>query len=147
MFPQANIPVLQLSIDYHKPAQYQYDLAKELSALRKKGVLILASGNMVHNLGMMHIPSGNFNNFNKEYGYDWALEMNEIFKDKINHGDHKALINYESLHTASHLAIPTPDHYYPLLYALALQDKNESLSFFNDKAVGGAFTMTSVKIG
>jgi 4,5-DOPA dioxygenase extradiol len=73
--------------------------------------------------------------------------MNEIFKDKISNGDHKALINYDSLHTASRLAIPTPDHYYPLLYALALQDKNESLSFFNDKAVAGAFTMTSVKIG
>jgi 4,5-DOPA dioxygenase extradiol len=147
MFPEAKIPVLQLSIDYHKPAQHQYDLAKELSALRKKGVLILASGNMVHNLGMIHIPSGSFDDFNKGYGYDWAIEMNEIFKDKIANGDHTALINYESLHSASRLAIPTPDHYYPLLYALALQDKNESLSFFNDKAVAGAFTMTSVKIG
>jgi 4,5-DOPA dioxygenase extradiol len=147
MYPEANIPVLQLSIDYHKPAQYQYDLAKELTALRKKGVLILASGNMVHNLGMIHIPSGTFDDFNKEYGYDWALEMNEIFKDKIGNGDHQALINYQNLHAASKLAIPTPDHYYPLLYALALQEKNEKISFFNDKAVGGAFTMTSVKIG
>jgi 4,5-DOPA dioxygenase extradiol len=146
MYPQANIPVLQLSIDFYKPAQYHYDLARELEALRKKGVLILASGNMVHNLGMIHIPSGSFDDFNKEYGYDWALEMNEIFKDKIGNRDHQALIKYESLHTASRLAIPTPDHYYPLLYALALQGKNESVSFFNDKAVGGAFTMTSVKI-
>jgi 4,5-DOPA dioxygenase extradiol len=147
MFPEAKIPVLQLSIDYHKPAQYHYELAKELVSLRKKGVLILASGNMVHNLRMMHLPSGDFGDFNKEFGYDWAFEMNTIFKNKISEGDHQALIKYENLHQASKLAIPTPDHYYPLLYTLALQQKNEKLSFFNDKVVAGAFTMTSVRIG
>jgi 4,5-DOPA dioxygenase extradiol len=146
MYPEANIPVLQLSIDYYKPAQYHYGLAKELSALRKKGVLILGSGNMVHNLGMMKLPPGGFAHFNDEYGFDWAHEMNHIFKDKISNRDHKALIEYEKLGKAAKLAIPTPDHYYPLLYTLALQGKNEQPTFFNDKAVGGAFTMTSVKI-
>jgi 4,5-DOPA dioxygenase extradiol len=123
MFPNANIPVLQLSIDYYKPASYHYDLAKQLAPLRKKGVLILASGNMVHNLGMMQLPSGNMGDFNKEYGFDWAFEMNDIFKEKIGNGDHVPLLNYEKLHTAAKLAIPTPDHYYPLLYALPLQEK------------------------
>jgi 4,5-DOPA dioxygenase extradiol len=147
MFPEANIPVMQLSIDYHKPPQYHYDLAKELSALRKKGVLILASGNMVHNLGMIQLPPGSNGNLNTEFGLDWALEMNTIFKDKIANGDHQALINYEKLHKAALLAVPTPDHYYPLLYALALHDKKEEQTFFNDKAVAGSLTMTSVKIG
>jgi 4,5-DOPA dioxygenase extradiol len=146
MYPQANIPVLQLSIDYYKPAQYHYDLAKELTALRKKGVLILASGNMVHNLGMMQIPGNDFSKINNEYGFDWAVEMNTIFKQKIANSDHKALIDYEKLSKSAKLAIPTPDHYYPLLYALALQGKNEEAIFFNDKAVGGSITMTSVKI-
>ncbi|KAA9326073.1 4,5-DOPA-extradiol-dioxygenase [Adhaeribacter soli] len=145
MYPEANIPMLQLSMDYYKPAQYHYDLAKELAALRKKGVLILASGNMVHNLGMLAIRD--FSEINNEYGYDWALEMNEIFKSKITNGDHQALINYEKLSKSAKLAVPSPDHYYPLLYALALQGKNEGSSFFNDKAVAGSLTMTSVKIG
>lgn len=146
MFPEANVPVLQLSIDYHKPPQYHYELAKELSALRKKGVLILASGNMVHNLRMIQLPPG-ATDLNTEFGLDWALEMNTIFKDKIANGDHQALINYEKLHKSALLAVPTPDHYYPLLYALALRGNNEEQTFFNDKAVAGSLTMTSVKIG
>ncbi len=144
MYPGANIPTLQFSIDYHKPASYHYELAKELRALRKKGVLILASGNMVHNLRIMRIKS--FDDINKEFGFDWALEMNDIFKQKIMAGDHQALVNYKSLHKAAELAIPTPDHYYPLLYTLGLQDKKDQPSFFNDKAVAGSITMTSVKM-
>lgn len=146
MYPDATIPVLQLSIDYHKPPQYHYELARELSALRKKGVLILASGNMVHNLRMISLPTGS-TNLNTEFGLDWALEINEIFKDKILNGDHQALINYQKLHKDALLAVPTPDHYYPLLYSLALWDKKEEQTFFNDKAVAGSLTMTSVKIG
>ncbi|MCB9047180.1 MAG: 4,5-DOPA dioxygenase extradiol [Chitinophagales bacterium] len=146
MYPDANIPMIQLSIDYYKEPQYHYDLAKQLQALRKKGVLILASGNMVHNLGMMALPGGDFNRINEEYGFDWAHEMNTIFKEKIGNGDHRALIEYEKLSKSAKLAIPTPDHYYPLLYVLALQRKNESATFFNDKALAGSLTMTSVKI-
>lgn len=150
LYPNADIPVLQLSLDYNKPAQYHYELGKQLMHLRKKGVLIIGSGNMVHNLGMMAIKPGlpfTMDNFNAEYGYDWALELNEIFKNKIKGNDHAALINYNSLHRASRLAIPTAEHYLPLLYILGLQDKNEEPLFFNDKAIGGAFTMTSVKFG
>lgn len=141
MYPDADIPLLQLSIDYHKPPQYHYDLAKELAFLRKKGVLIVGSGNMVHNLRM-----ATFNNINGP-GFDWAIEMNDIFKKNINDGNHKPLIDYRSLGKIADLAIPTPDHYYPLLYSLALQEKDEKVSIFNDKAVAGSLTMTSVKIG
>lgn len=141
MYPQANIPVLQLSIDYYQPAQYHYELAKELSALRKKGILIIGSGNMVHNLGMLSFDRG----FINEYGYDWAIEMNQIFKQKILDQDHNALIKYESLNAASKLAIPSPDHYLPLIYTLGLQNKQDKISFFNDVALAGSITMTSVQ--
>jgi 4,5-DOPA dioxygenase extradiol len=143
MYPDATIPVLQFSIDYYKPARYHYELAKELSVLRNKGVLILASGNMVHNLRMVAWDKISMPGF----GFDWAIEMNEIFKKKIADGDHQPLLNYESLHQAAKLAIPTPDHYWPLLYALGLQNGKEEIQFFNDSLVAGSLTMTSVRIG
>ena len=143
MYPDATIPVLQLSIDYSKPASYHYNLAKELVALRKKGVLIIGSGNMVHNLRMVA-----WDKLDKPgFGYDWAIEMHELFKKKIADGDHQALINYETLSKSVKLAIPTPDHYYPLMYTLGLQNKNEQPVFFNDKLVAGSLNMTSVKFG
>lgn len=143
MYPKANIPVLQLSIDYHKPASYHYELAKELVVLRNKGVLILGSGNMVHNLGMVAWDKIN----TPDYGFDWAIEMNELFKQKIADSDHQPLLNYQSLHKAARLAIPTPDHYFPLLYTLGLQQGKEEIKFFNDSLVAGSLTMTSVRIG
>lgn len=143
MYPLANIPVLQLSIDYTKGPEFHYQLAKELFHLRSKGVLIIGSGNMVHNLGMV--------DWNKldgpSYGYDWALKMNQTFKELILNKDHQPLIHYNLLGKEALLSIPTPEHYLPLLYSLALQGKNDSISFFNDKHVGGSLTMTSVKIG
>ena len=142
MYPNADIPVLQLSIDYNQPAQYHFDLAKNLASLRKKGVLIIGSGNMVHNLGMIA-----WDKINEPYGFDWALEMNSIFKQKIEANDSAALINYEKLNTAAKLAIPTPDHYYPLLYTLGLREEKDAISFFNDEPMAGSLTMTSVKIG
>jgi len=141
IYPKANIPILQLSIDYHQSPQYHYELAQELATLRRKGVLIIGSGNMVHNLRMV-----DFQRINGTYGYDWAIEMNEKFKKNITERNHKDLINYESMGQAAKLAIPTPDHYYPLLYILGMQEKNEEASFFNDVPVGGSLTMTSVKI-
>jgi len=143
MYPNADIPVLQLSIDYNKPALYHYDLAKQLASLRKKGVLIIGSGNMVHNLRMVAWDKLQ----EPEYGFDWAIEMNTIFKEKISTNDFKSLIDYEKLGSAAKLAIPTPDHYYPLLYNIALRDAKDAISFFNDKSVGGSLTMTSVRIG
>ncbi len=143
MYPAASIPVLQLSIDYSKPASYHYTLAKELATLRKKGVLIIGSGNMVHNLRMVAWDKMD----TPDYGYDWAIEMHQLFKEKIKEGDHQALIHYEKLGDAAKLAIPTPDHYYPLLYTLGLQDKKEEPVFFNDKLVAGSLNMTSVQFG
>jgi len=143
MYPDASVPVLQLSIDYTKGPQYHYDLAKELYALRKKGVLILGSGNMVHNLRMVAWDKLN----DPEYGYDWAKNINDTFKSLIQDGDHKPLINYSSLGRDALLAIPTPEHYLPLMYTLGVKGTNDEVSFFNDKAVGGSLTMTSVKIG
>ncbi|GAB3168893.1 4,5-DOPA-extradiol-dioxygenase [Telluribacter humicola] len=140
MYPKANIPVLQLSIDYTKGPRYHYELARELYTLRKKGVLLIGSGNMVHNLRMISwdmIQGG---------GYDWTLKLNEKFKHYVSQGDHEPLINYQSLGREAMLAIPTPEHYLPLLYTLGLKGKDEKVSFFNDKAVGGSLTMTSVKI-
>jgi 4,5-DOPA dioxygenase extradiol len=106
--------------------------------------LIIGSGNMVHNLRMIRLES--FSDINKEFGFDWALEMNSIFKEKIISGNHNDLIRYESLSTSARLAIPTPEHYLPLLYTLALQEKGEVPEFFNDKAVAGSLTMTSVLV-
>jgi 4,5-DOPA dioxygenase extradiol len=143
MYPEANIPVLQLSIDYTKGPQYHYDLAKELYALRKKGVLIIGSGNMVHNLGMVAWDRLN----DPEYAYDWTIQMNDKFKELIQSGDYKPLINYTSLGREAMLAIPTPEHYLPLMYTLGLKSSKDNVSFFNDKAVGGSLTMTSVKLG
>lgn len=144
MYPDAKTPVLQLSIDYSKGPQFHYDLARELFALRKKGVLIIGSGNMVHNLRMV---AWNRLNDANGYGFDWALGMNDKFKSLITEHDHKALINYTQLGREAMMAIPTPEHYLPLMYTLGLQSGKENISFFNDQAVGGSLTMTSVKIG
>lgn len=143
MYPDANIPVLQMSIDYNKPASYHYELSKQLEKLRKKGVLIIGSGNMVHNLRMVAWDKLN----EPEYGYDWANEINQTFKEKILSHSHNDLMNYEKLGSAAKLAIPTPDHYFPLIFTLGLQGKDDEVNFFNDKAVGGSLTMTSVKFG
>lgn len=138
MYPNANIPVLQLSIDYYQSPEYHYELAKTLQILRKKGVLMIGSGNMVHNLRILNWQQ-------PESGFDWAIELNEIFKKHIIDGNHDALIHYKKLGKAAELAIPTPDHYYPLLYTLGLKDKKDDVSLFNDKVVMGSITMTSVK--
>jgi 4,5-DOPA dioxygenase extradiol len=143
MYPEANIPVLQLSIDYTKDPQYHYDLSKELYNLRKKGVLIIGSGNMVHNLRMVAWDKMD----EPGYGFDWALKMNDTFKHLIENENHESLINYQTLGKEGRLAIPTPEHYLPLLYSLALKGNKDDISFFNDRAVAGSLTMTSVKIG
>jgi 4,5-DOPA dioxygenase extradiol len=111
--------------------------------LRKKGVLILGSGNMVHNLRMVAWDKLNTEN----YGYDWALQMNSKFKELIISGSFDQLINYQSLGKEALMAIPTPDHYWPLLYTLGLKGGKDDVSFFNDRLVGGSLTMTSVKFG
>ena len=142
LYPDANVPVIQLSIDYTKPAQYHFDLAQKLSALRHKGILIVGSGNIIHNLRMV-----DFHDFDKDdYGYDWAIEARATINDYLTDGNFQPLIDFEKQSRAFQLAIPTPEHYLPLIYTLGLKGKQEELSLFNDKLLGGSLSMTSVKI-
>lgn len=121
MYPDADIPVIQLSIDYSKPAAYHYELGKQLTFLRKKGVLILGSGNIVHNLRVA--------DFRDLPPYDWCEKFDLLSKELIEAGDHDSLINYEKLGKEAMMSIPTPDHYFPLMYILAVQEKDDKVSF------------------
>jgi 4,5-DOPA dioxygenase extradiol len=142
LYPDADVPVVQMSLDYDKTSQGHYDLAKQLKPLRSKGVLIVGSGNMVHNLGLV-----DWDRIDEVgYGYDWALEANEKMKNYILNDEHQQLVDYRAQGKAYNLAIPTPEHYLPLLYALALKEEAEQVTLFNDKAVAGSLTMTSLKI-
>lgn len=126
MFPEANIPTFQLSLNYTRDMQWHYDLAKELSYLRKKGVLIVSSGNIVHNLRYMaHMYSKPF---------DWALEFDAKTEELMNKGDHQSLINYKSLGSSAEIAVNSAEHYIPLLYTLALQEKDEAITYANENA-------------
>jgi len=143
LYPAADVPVIQMSLDYYQTPQAHYDLAKELASLRRKGILIIGSGNLVHNLG--RVAWDKLNEIG--YSYDWATEANEKMKKFILEGDHKQLIDYKSQGRAFDLAIPTAEHFLPLLYILALKEENEEVAIFNDKAVAGSLTMTSLKTG
>lgn len=140
MYPNADIPIVQLSLDTTKPGKFHYELAQQLQLLREEGILIIGSGNIVHNLNL-----GVFN-FQDPTPLDWAVDFNALVKQKILTGDHQALMDYETLSPQAQLAIPTPEHYYPLLYALALQGEDEPVSFFNDR-IFSSIAMTSVHIG
>lgn len=143
LYPNADIPVIQLSIDYTNPAQYHFNLAKKLSKLREKGILIIGSGNIVHNLRMV-----DFRNINTVgYGYDWAIEAREKTNNWLLDGNFQNLIDYQKQGTFLQTAVPTPDHYLPLIYSLGLKEKSENLSLFNDELIGGSLSMTSVRIG
>ena len=142
LYPNADVPVIQLSIDYTKGPQYHFELAKELSILREKGILLVGSGNMVHNLGMVA-----WNKLNETFAYDWAIEADEKMKSYLLSGDFQKLIDYKNQGKAFELAIPSPEHYLPLIYTLGFINKEEKIHIFNDKQVAGSLTMTSVKIG
>ena len=144
MFPKADIPVFQLSIDYKKPLKYHFDLAKQLKPLREKGVLIIGSGNIVHNL---RLSFQGVREQGENFVYDWVTEFDEWAKEKINERDFKSLINYESAGTTAKLAVPTVDHYVPMLYSLALADKNENILYTHEELTFGAMSMRSFKIG
>lgn len=143
LYPNANIPVIQMSIDYNKVPKYHYELGQQIKLLREKGILIIGSGNMVHNLRMVDWRNINISGS----GYDWAIEADEKMKKFILDQNHTALINFRSQGRVFDLAIPTPEHYLPLLYVLGLKDSDESVSLFNDNTLGGSLSMTSVKIG
>lgn len=142
LYPNANVPVVQMSLDYTKGPEHHYQLAKQLRKLREKGVLIVGSGNMVHNLRKVA-----WDKLNESYAFDWAQEAHEKMSSSILKGDHQTLIDYHKQGSSFELSIPTPEHYLPLLYTLALQDKEEEVKIFNDEPVAGSLYMTSVKIG
>ncbi len=138
MYPNADVPVVQLSLDQQQPAAAHYGLGQELRGLRKKGVLILGSGNIVHNLREVAW---------EDMAYDWALEFDAKMKDLILSGDHKAIIEYSKLGPSARLSVPTLDHYLPLLYALGAQDKADPIGFFAEKVTLGSMSMRSVRFG
>lgn len=140
MFPQADIPVLQLSIDYTKDYQYHYDLVNKLKSLRSKGVLIIGSGNITHNLGRMdwneNAPVTN-----------WAKEFDEKVKQNVLKGDHYEILNYKKWGNISTTAHPSDDHFIPLMYTLGLQEKNESVQFIYEGFQHGSISMRCIRIG
>jgi len=141
VFPKADVPVVQLSIDEAQPAEFHYQTAKRLSSLRDEEVLVVGSGNLVHNLhayawGRQQVEP-----------YDWAVRFEEKARELILAGDHQPLVNYESLGRDARLSVPTPDHYLPLLYVLALQREGDEISFPVEGVDGGSVSMLSVKIG
>ncbi len=144
IFPKADIPVFQLSIDYHKPMQYHFDLAQQLKILRKKGVLIIGSGNIVHNL---RLSFQSVSKLGENAALDWAIEFDDWAKKKIDTRDFSSLINFESAGEIGRLAIPTVDHYVPMLYSLALADNNESIIYTHEEVTFGAMSMRCFRIG
>lgn len=143
LYPEADIPVVQLSLDKTKPAAWHFELAKKLRPLRDEGVLILGSGDIVHNLGAIswqHMDQLNA-------GYEWAHQFREAINQAIYDNNVEALVNFERFGESAALSVPTPDHYLPLLYVIAQRDENEAVSLFNDYLVAGSISMTSVKVG
>jgi 4,5-DOPA dioxygenase extradiol len=138
MYPAADIPVVQLSMDTAEAGSYHYAIGKQLAPLREEGVLIVASGDIVHNLGLF--------NFHAKEPYPWAAQFQNAVNRMIESGQHEALCNYLELGQAARLAIPTPEHYYPLLYALALQRPGDKVQIFNDDTLA-SLSMTSLLIG
>jgi 4,5-DOPA dioxygenase extradiol len=141
VYPKADIPVVQLSIDETQPPQIHYELGKKLAALREEGVLVVGSGNIVHNLaayawGEREVPA-----------FDWAMRFDEQVRKLLVAGDDAPLVNYPSLGRDALLSVPTPDHYLPLLYVLGLRKKNEPVSFPVHGFEGGSLSMLAVQIG
>ena len=138
MYPQADIPVVQFSLDSARPGAWHYGLGQRLAALRDEGVLILGSGDIIHNLRLF--------SFHEQAAPDWALRFHTLSKRLIENGDHQALADYPALGGDAHYAIPTPEHYLPLLYVLAAQRPGERPAFFND-VVMSSLSMTSFVLG
>lgn len=140
MYPEANIPIVQLSIDRTKPFEYHYELGKQLSFLREQGVLVMGSGNIVHNLRAISWDAS-------APAHDWAVEFDQWAKKKINTKDFEALVKQPLNSQAGKLSIPTPEHYLPLLYVLGAGNKNEQIVFDIDEIQNASISMTSVRIG
>lgn len=141
VFPEADVPVVQLSIDETQPAEFHYEIAKRLTALRDEGVLIIGSGNLVHNLhaygwGRRQIEP-----------FDWAVSFEARARELLTAAQHEPLIAYETLGRDAALSIPTPDHYLPLLYVIAQQRKGDDVTFPVEGFDGGSISMLTVRIG
>ena len=141
MFPAADIPVIQLSMDYSRPPEDHYALAQQLKALRERGVLIVGSGNIVHNLGKMQRGAA------ANQAYDWALEFDQTTGGHIQQGNLGALQNFLKLGSLAKMAHPTHEHYLPLLYAAGAADADEPARFFNISYQGGSIAMRSIMWG
>lgn len=137
LYPLANVPVFQMSIDYGKSPEYHYNLGKELSALRNRGVLILSSGNIVHNLGRV-----SWDDPNKKF--DWAVEFDALVKDQVLKNDPLPLIQYQKNAHLAQLAHPTNDHYLPLMYTLGLRHQKDEVKFFTETIDMGSISMRSI---
>ena len=138
LFPDARTPVVQLSLDRSLSPQAHYDLGHQLRALRRKGVLIVGSGNIVHNLRLVVW---------QDTAHDWAREFDETIRRLIVSGDHASIVDYPKLGPAARLSIPTNEHFLPLLYVLALQEPAEAIQFFAERVTLGAISMRSLQIG
>jgi 4,5-DOPA dioxygenase extradiol len=146
LFPAAEIPVFEMSLDYSfndwrpKPLSYHYDLAAELAELRRRGVLIIGSGNIVHNLGRIDW------NIDAQ-PYEWAVEFDEEVKVRLMSGNHRELIDFRSMGESAPLAVPTLDHYLPMIYALGLREKDEPLTFTHEGIQNGSISMRCFQVG
>ena len=141
VFPAADVPIIQLSLDATKPASFHYDLARRLSSLRDEGILIVGSGNLVHNL---HTYSWGRRPVEP---LDWGVRFEQLARELILARDHASLVNYAALGADATLAIPTPEHYLPLLYVLAQQQEGEETAFPVAGFDGGSISMLSVRVG
>jgi 4,5-DOPA dioxygenase extradiol len=139
MYPEADVPVLQLSLAIGQPPSFHYELARRLAPLRDEGVLVLGSGNLVHNLRLADLGL--------DRGFDWAVRFDALVRERIETGDTAALVAWESLGPEARLAVPTPEHYLPLLYVLAQRTPRDAVRLINDRCTLGSISMTSVVIG
>ena len=140
MFPDADVPVVQLALNATQPARFHYELGQRLRPLREQGVLIIGSGNVVHNLRRAHWDD-------RAAPYDWAAGFNQQVRDLLLRGEHASLIGYEQLDAAAALSVPTPEHYLPLLYVIGTQNANERASILVDDIAMDSISMLSVVIG
>ncbi len=143
LYPDADIPVVQLSLNRLQSAEWHFNLAKKLSALREQGVLIIGSGNIIHNLNVM--SRAHINQIGT--GYDWAFAFREAINQAIVERDDDTLIHYERLGEKAMLSVPMPEHYLPFLCIMALREPDDSITFFNDNLVAGSLSMTSLLVG
>ncbi len=140
LYPNADIPVFQMSIDYTKPAQYHFELANALKKMREKGILIIGSGNIVHNLGNI-----DWRNIDAK-PFDWAIEFDKLVKTKLNNQDFNSLVHYQQFGNLGKMAIPSNDHYLPMIYTLGLADKNEQVNHLFEEFQYGSVSMRCFQI-